>query len=126
MPVLESYETTYTVRWIARCTVKGCKGTSSALLRSTHRTTVSGLPTGGGLRRDSRQTGVETVEGDWFSSPLPMPRTMPCGHAPEKARLRNVKGTTTDRECDSRCMGAVGPSCECSCGGRNHGAAFAA
>lgn len=23
--------------------------------------------------------------------------------------------------CDARCTGAIGPDCECSCGGRNHG-----
>lgn len=26
--------------------------------------------------------------------------------------------------CDARCMGARGPSCSCSCGGRNHGAGW--
>lgn len=25
--------------------------------------------------------------------------------------------------CNSKCMGAVGPSCDCSCGGQNHGGA---
>lgn len=26
-----------------------------------------------------------------------------------------------DKECNGVCMGAVGPSCDCSCGGENHG-----
>jgi hypothetical protein len=26
--------------------------------------------------------------------------------------------------CDARCMSARGPNCECSCGGKNHGAGF--
>jgi hypothetical protein len=35
-----------------------------------------------------------------------------------------VKGTySAERECDSRCTGAIGPDCECQCGGANHGAA---
>jgi hypothetical protein len=27
-----------------------------------------------------------------------------------------------DKACDGRCMGATGHNCECSCGGKNHGA----
>ncbi|MBB3752579.1 hypothetical protein FHT44_005091 [Mycolicibacterium sp. BK634] len=26
-----------------------------------------------------------------------------------------------DKECNGVCMGAVGPSCDCACGGENHG-----
>ena len=37
--------------------------------------------------------------------------------------LKPVKVTTTDKQCDSRCTGAVRQSCSCSCGGKNHGAA---
>ncbi len=34
-----------------------------------------------------------------------------------------VKGHYSEgRKCDSRCTGAVGPNCECQCGGHNHGA----
>lgn len=29
-----------------------------------------------------------------------------------------------DRKCDARCTNATGHNCECSCGGRNHGAAY--
>lgn len=29
-----------------------------------------------------------------------------------------------DKVCDGRCVNATGPSCSCSCGGKNHGAAF--
>lgn len=46
-----------------------------------------------------------------------------CGKA---ARLMPVLGKhNAAKVCDGRCMGAVGPSCECSCGGANHGARFA-
>lgn len=31
-----------------------------------------------------------------------------------------------DKACDGRCMGATGHNCECSCGGKNHGAGKAA
>lgn len=46
-----------------------------------------------------------------------------CGRA---VRLHPVVGKHNPAKvCDGRCMGAVGPSCECSCGGANHGARFA-
>lgn len=33
-----------------------------------------------------------------------------------------VKGTYSDsHKCDSRCMNAKGPDCECQCAGKNHG-----
>jgi hypothetical protein len=33
-----------------------------------------------------------------------------------------VRGVVVeDKPCNAKCMGAVGPACECSCGGKNHG-----
>jgi hypothetical protein len=42
-----------------------------------------------------------------------------CGRI---VKLSHVLGATSPKECDARCMNAVGPSCDCSCGGANHGA----
>lgn len=36
-----------------------------------------------------------------------------------------IEGHTSKRRCDARCEYAVGPSCSCTCGGRNHGAGLA-
>lgn len=42
-----------------------------------------------------------------------------CG---AKVRCEIVNGVRNERvACNARCMGAVGPACECSCGGENHG-----
>lgn len=41
------------------------------------------------------------------------------GHNIGSAR---VKGFQTEHVCDARCTSATGPNCECSCGGKNHGA----
>jgi hypothetical protein len=41
-----------------------------------------------------------------------------------RERIANtVSGRVTDQPCGSRCMGATGPSCDCACGGANHGRA---
>lgn len=36
-----------------------------------------------------------------------------------------VKGVRNDTPCDDRCTEAKGHKCECSCGGKNHGAEHA-
>ena len=42
-------------------------------------------------------------------------------------RFSQVKGhVNMDVPCDARCLSAHGPSCECQCGGKNHGAGNAA
>ena len=41
-----------------------------------------------------------------------------CGR---QVTLRRVSAAKTDHVCDSRCTSAKGHSCECSCGGANHG-----
>lgn len=33
------------------------------------------------------------------------------------------KSNPSLHKCDARCMSAIGHNCECSCGGKNHGAA---
>jgi hypothetical protein len=44
----------------------------------------------------------------------------PCG---KRFRVRPVRGThNPDKACSARCQSATGPSCECACGGDNHGA----
>jgi hypothetical protein len=45
-----------------------------------------------------------------------------CG---AKASVKLVKGVyVADKACNDKCMGATGPSCECQCGGQNHGGKF--
>ena len=41
-----------------------------------------------------------------------------CG---DQMFLDMVSGTVTDKKCGARCRSAVRSSCECSCGGENHG-----
>jgi len=47
-----------------------------------------------------------------------------CGHPLKVVRVKATHNP--DRPCDPRCAGATGPSCSCSCDGKNHGAAHAA
>lgn len=40
------------------------------------------------------------------------------------AREVHHRANPARRGCHPRCIGAVGPSCDCPCGGRNHGAGY--
>jgi len=35
-----------------------------------------------------------------------------------------IAGVSSSHVCDARCMNAIGPNCECSCGGANHGGGY--
>jgi len=45
-----------------------------------------------------------------------------CGNAMQYGELRAT--VRPEIACDARCMGARGHSCDCSCGGKNHGAGW--
>lgn len=38
-------------------------------------------------------------------------------------KVRPVVGTVSRTECGPRCTSAIGPACDCKCGGENHGSA---
>lgn len=40
--------------------------------------------------------------------------------------LSAVHGRKTDTKCGARCRSSLGPSCECACGGENHGCGYPA
>lgn len=42
---------------------------------------------------------------------------------PQTFPVAGIYGTYNPaKECNGQCMGAVGPACDCKCGGHNHGA----
>lgn len=47
-----------------------------------------------------------------------------CGAAREASSVRGI--FNPGKKCSSKCQAATGHDCECSCAGKNHGAAFAA
>lgn len=44
-----------------------------------------------------------------------------CPDCGARMKVQTIRATLTEGVCDSRCMGALGPDCQCSCGGVNHG-----
>lgn len=50
--------------------------------------------------------------------------TLVCRGCGQTNPVKGVKGKVTAHECGSRCMASTSGVCECSCGGRNHGASY--
>ncbi len=46
----------------------------------------------------------------------------PCGH---RGIAKGLEVKVTEGKCGGRCQGSIGPVCDCSCGGENHGRARA-
>ena len=46
---------------------------------------------------------------------------LPCHKCKVRMTFNAVAGTVTEKPCGGRCMASKGPTCECACGGRNHG-----
>ena len=65
-----------------------------------------------------RCTGGHVVLGTW-DDVIAGWLGCPCGLP---AIARAFKARTTNRTCGAQCRNAMGPSCSCECGGRNHGA----
>lgn len=58
--------------------------------------------------RSLLKTALRKAKGDWSRVNVV---------APNRVEVETVR---SDRVCDARCTGAVGPDCSCQCGGANH------
>lgn len=49
-----------------------------------------------------------------------------CAGCRRSFDVSTLRGTVkADHKCDARCLASKGPSCECACGGANHGRSWA-
>ncbi len=78
------------------------------------------IGTGPACKVTRRVDAGATTEG-WNGRPdVPCLVCVKLVHVP----MKPITGWTSDHICDARCLGATGPTCECSCGGANHGKSF--
>lgn len=66
-------------------------------------------------------TAVKAVRIDSYSRMIGHPLSGPDASMPI-TRVIEYKKNPSLHKCDARCLNAKGRSCECSCGGANHGA----
>jgi len=94
--------------FIGRCPRKGCK--------TIHRMAITLIP----RRRETgwpRRTITVLEPAEW-----PGNLQIYCREHRTWIQWKRIKATISESHiCDARCMSAIGPNCECSCGGKNHG-----
>lgn len=75
---------------------------------------------GGTLRAGAKAFGTANPTYSMTSVLVPC---RGCGNPLSLDRFQSLYGrTVTEIVCGGKCMNATGPSCDCSCGGMNHGA----
>lgn len=88
-------------RWFGRCHTPGC----------TYRRVT-----------DSFHVAGTTISYNGVNRASLIAHGLWCPEHNTWLRWEQLQGRfSAERECDARCMGAVGPSCDCQCGGENHG-----
>lgn len=104
-----------TTWYIGRC--KKCDKTFSALVEGAP---VSPLPL------DVVDVGlVHVTSNGWTTCYGMIAMVCPgCGMARSAVAVRGK--FSAKHECNAKCMGSRGTTCECSCAGKNHGASHAA
>lgn len=116
--------TATTFRAILKCRNRNCKHVW-ALDYRTEGTDRHGLPYGTReLKQGERASDLDRYYGGRRSYSDDMSGVLRC---PECAvNLPNggrVEGRYSEKHvCGAKCLGAIGPSCDCQCGGANHGA----
>lgn len=120
------------LRYFGRCDVQGCKhrrviehGSHSAVVRETGRNVHGAYDSL--VLTDGRANRVNLASnGRGYDSRL-LEWMRGIGFTcPEHGFALTWKGgrftVDPDKVCDGKCLNAVSPACQCSCGGRNHGA----
>lgn len=104
--------------WIGRCIHPRCK----TVVRLT-------VPMIG--REEIRNFGSaqQWTHVNWYPEAgryyAPYQEGLHCVEHHRQLRWKAIDGKFSERHtCDARCMNAIGPNCECSCGGVNHGSAY--
>lgn len=107
-----------TRRFILKCRAKGCK-TALAFdcpLQTETRYTRGFVGVPGSATAYKVQAPIRHM--------LPEVYCVAHGRRVGWLTANEIKGTVTDCPCDGRCTSARGHSCECSCGGANHGSDY--
>jgi len=99
-------------RYNGRCT--RCGQRASILLVELRNTHVVGQD----VAVDDQGREFDFRDGFWVSVPHEC-----SGGQVRTLKLERVRGVyNPGRECNAKCMSAIGHDCECRCGGKNHGA----
>lgn len=112
--------------FIGRCVYKGCKCRPVRIaVRMENHVRVKDQMW---LGPKGYQVAYSYVTGEWKPAPNQpyhsgYDTSLHCIFHRHPLGWKMVNGTYSERhKCNAKCTGAIGPDCECSCGGANHGA----
>ena len=112
-------QTNFIAYWIGRCPAKGCRSIlhlDIPMIRETWTETHHNHAIG--QSREVTKRCEYAVRRGFF----PYQLGLACAAHRKELRFTPVNGRYVEGHvCDGRCMNAIGPNCECSCGGANHG-----
>jgi len=116
------------VLYLGRCTAKGCRARARIALPRLRRTVERRVSSYGEryeLEHHEPAVLLDTPAGRGLVTfaELAARRWLPeCIEHRRPLRFAKLEASyDAEKVCNARCMGAYGPSCECSCAGRNHG-----
>jgi hypothetical protein len=102
------------VAMIAKC--KGCNEVMSTIITTEKSVIGRSITNWGAMFRDEK--GESGVYGN---------HAIRCRKCGKGRAARPVKGTyNPEHICSAKCLTSKGFACDCSCGGKNHGGAYAA
>lgn len=96
---------------IGRCSARGCRYARRIAVEATGEQTDRFGNTRLIVTHRDRARAMEDAGPGFFS----------CPEHGRSLNYRPVVGTVSETPCDARCTGARGTSCDCQCGGANHG-----
>lgn len=100
-------------RYIAKC--KACN------------TVTSALSVGQDCNRAKSDHRREGTEPSVYMHPTTGSHVLDCRMCGKARSAKMVRGKLSVKHiCNAKCMSSTGFQCDCSCGGKNHGASFAA
>lgn len=121
MTTTQSETYTDTARAILRCSVRGCRHTVRVAFET--RTTVRAFQGRPSYSRAVSVEGRSSSYRDRHDLARFILQAVPSGCEHESRTFALISGSFSESvKCGPKCRSAVGASCECECGGENHGA----
>lgn len=72
-----------------------------------------------------RGTFVANDQNKLLDASWSNPAAWHCVGCKGRFKYEEIKGRATKHTCDARCLSSISGKCECACGGKNHGGAYA-
>jgi hypothetical protein len=113
-------QTPFNAHWLGRCPVKGCDCVMHfdvPMIRETWTETHHDHARGYSWEVHKQKDRQANYNYYGLHSLM-----LHCAKHKWQLRFKAINGRYVEGHvCDSRCMNAIGPNCDCSCGGANHG-----